>query len=415
VPTGVSVVIPSCRGAVAASATIASLDAQTLAPDRFEVVLVVNGPPAHDLRPFESMRRGFPRLRVRLLATSAASASLAWNLGVQTARMEWLTFLDDDDTVTPAFLSALLAEALPGVVPLAPIHDVHDDGTVDVSSALNSRIVARSGTTVAAGDLPQALGFNASKLIPTRWAKAVAYDLGMTNGQDIAYFAELSLHHDITFAVVAADAGAAYRRGISDTSMSRQGASFEFSIEQRLHVIERIDRTRRRTRRSRRDPADHLIGAQVHLMNRYLAGHPERWREAVDAVARLRLGWFPYRDLNRDLAERLVVVPDGIAASSRRRRELARCVARSTAPVDVLAVAEQRPARSWVRDFWLTSDRAQLEGRLLQESPSAIAAGGLDGLGAGARYREVIGTGSSRAVRRVATAIGAAIGARPDR
>jgi glycosyltransferase involved in cell wall biosynthesis len=296
---GASVVIPSFRGAAALEPTLAALAAQTLAPDRFEVVVVVNGPAALEREPFEALRARWPDHRMRLVLTETAGASLAWNIGVQASRMEWLTFVDDDDTTSPRFLEALLGAARPGIVPLTEIHDVHADGSVDESGSLNQRIRAVAGTTVAAARLPQACGFNASKLVPTRWAKAARYGTAMTNGQDVAYFGTLSLRHDIVFAVPADARDAAYLRGYSDTSMSRQALSFEFSIEQRLEVIETLDRERRGESRSRRAVADHLVKGQVSLMNRYLREHLDERQAVLDAIRRRNLSAFPYRALAR--------------------------------------------------------------------------------------------------------------------
>lgn len=388
---GVSVVIPSYRGPAALAETLLSLAAQTLDVRRFEAVVVVNGPAAADQAPFEELRRQVAPVRIRYLLTSTAGASLAWNLGVQAARMEWLTFLDDDDTVTASYLENLLELAVPGVVPLAQIHDRHPDGTLDTTTRLNTLIKRHAGATVSAGDLPQALGFNAAKLVPTRWAQAGAYDPRMTNGQDVAFFGTLSLHHDITFSVVAEETGAAYVRGVSGTSMSRQAASFDFSIEQRLHVVEALDRARLGSPRPRRAVAEHLVGAQVHLMNRYLVEHPDQRRVVLAAVAARRLSSFPYSSLNRDLATRLVVVDDGVAAPRRPAAELARLVTQWDEPVDVVAIARKRPPSSWVADFWRAESRRHLEGRWVGlELPLARAIAALDRIhGPTLPYREV--------------------------
>lgn len=305
-PAGVSVVIASYRGAESLTKSIASLDAQTLTPDRFEAVVVVNGPAARDLTPFEAMRRRFPRLAIRILATETAGASLAWNLGIQAAQMEWLTLLDDDDGLTPTFLGALLDLAGPGVVPLAEIHDVHADGRVERDSRLNSLIRRRAGRTVSGRDFPQAFGFNASKLIPAVWARGERYPHHLTNGQDVVFFGSLSQHHDVVFAVVHADSGAAYLRHVADRSMSRQPLSYDFSIEQRLDVVEILDRVRCASPLHRRRVAEHLIEGQVSLMKWYLIEHPERRADARASIAGRSLSTFPYRSLERTDATRLV-------------------------------------------------------------------------------------------------------------
>ena len=108
----VTVVIPTRDRPAGLAATLAALRAQTLAPDRFEVVVVDDGssPPARAADP------------VRLLRHEASRGpAAARNTGWRAARAPLVAFTDDDCTPAPGWLEALLAAAGDRVVVQGPV------------------------------------------------------------------------------------------------------------------------------------------------------------------------------------------------------------------------------------------------------------------------------------------------------
>ena len=91
----VSIVIPTYRRLPALRMAVASALDQTY--PNIEVVVVSDGPDA-DVR--AAMEGTDPRLRYVEMAVNSGPAE-ARNLGVRSSRGEWLTFLDDDDTMMP--------------------------------------------------------------------------------------------------------------------------------------------------------------------------------------------------------------------------------------------------------------------------------------------------------------------------
>ena len=98
----VSVVIPTNRGGPFLAAAVASLRAQTTAPD--EVILVDDGSPSPGLAEIARELGDVTYLR-----KAAGGISSARNMGVTRATSTWIALLDDDDLWHPDQLSAQLA------------------------------------------------------------------------------------------------------------------------------------------------------------------------------------------------------------------------------------------------------------------------------------------------------------------
>lgn len=303
---GVSVVIASYRDPAETLQTLESLAAQTLDPARFEVIVVVNGPHAYDTGPYKQFAHLHPHLQLRVIRTPLAGACHALNLGIEAARMNWLTFVDDDDTVSPGFLEGLLTVAGPGVIPLTTIDDVAGDGTVSKDNRINRQVAPHAGTVVRVEDCPRGISFNASKLIPTDWARHIRYDTHLRSGQDIAFYGALYLVYDFEFAVVPEHLGAVYHRALSDTSQSRRDLTFTFAVDERLDVIESLDRRIARANPRKRPVVNSLLRAQTLFIRRFLDANPERRTDVITAIRQRELRAFPWDLITRDAATYLV-------------------------------------------------------------------------------------------------------------
>ena len=102
----ISVVIPTHRRETRLAFALEALAAQTLAPERFEVVVVrsADTPAPHATAP-EGMQ-------VRFLVSERASRPGQRNLGIAAARGGLVAFTDDDCRPAPGWLEALLASGV---------------------------------------------------------------------------------------------------------------------------------------------------------------------------------------------------------------------------------------------------------------------------------------------------------------
>lgn len=114
----ISVIIPTyCPGDYLWEC-LTSLEKQTLDKQRFEVLLVLNG----DQDPYrEQIEEYIPAhdVSIRLYCSETSGVSNARNIGLDNARGEYITFIDDDDYVSPSYLEELLNKADEKVVSLS--------------------------------------------------------------------------------------------------------------------------------------------------------------------------------------------------------------------------------------------------------------------------------------------------------
>jgi GT2 family glycosyltransferase len=118
-PPDVSVVVPSHQRTRRLAALLDALAAQTLDPERFEIVVVHDdgpGPTADLLRTHPLARSG--RLHVHAVEPNTGSAARMRNIGWRAARAPLIASTDDDCRPDPAWLENLLAvaHANPGAI-----------------------------------------------------------------------------------------------------------------------------------------------------------------------------------------------------------------------------------------------------------------------------------------------------------
>ena len=308
----VTVMVTTCQGDTRIRTCLDSLAAQSLDPDTFEILVVQNGPPCATPQVVADFKAEHPRLRVRLVELSQAGLGHARNVGLQAARGTYVTYVDDDDWVTPSYLSGLLAHADVGVVPSALVSTVLDGAPdQDVTEPSLDNYATRSlmpfaGRTVTCDQLPAALSYNAGKLLHTSVARLVRYDESLGSGEDFIYWLTLLTLHPFRLRIAEVEDDAVYCRSIRETSLGRQGVSYDFMVSQRLdclEALERIDQSEpvpaRVARRMRR--------GQVRRINAYLAARPDEHARVVDDVRRRGLRQMPWHVLNRGLGRDLAI------------------------------------------------------------------------------------------------------------
>ena len=105
----ISVIIPSYKPQEYLWECLNSVCEQTLEKEKFEVVLVLNG----CNEPFHSQIKDFisqhPDIRWTYIQTDIPGVSNARNMALDVAKGEFITFLDDDDYLSPSCLEEMLS------------------------------------------------------------------------------------------------------------------------------------------------------------------------------------------------------------------------------------------------------------------------------------------------------------------
>ena len=104
----ISVVVPTYNRAGNLAALLASLEAQTIGPARFELIIVDDGS-QDETAPTLAQLASHSPLRLRTIRTPNHGAASARNTGWRSAAADVVAFLDDDCVAAPGWLAAGLA------------------------------------------------------------------------------------------------------------------------------------------------------------------------------------------------------------------------------------------------------------------------------------------------------------------
>lgn len=304
---GVSVIIPSYLGSDRIAVCLQSLVEQTLDGASFEIILIINGVDDGTYKIASMLREANPENQIRILYQPHASAGSARNRGIEAARFEYVTFVDDDDYVGPKFLERLLAAASPNCVSISPIVNVDTDGNLNASNAVNVQISARGTKKFNFKSVSTFLGLNACKLIPTKAIKRLRYSETLRSGEDVCFMAQLAVENSFDALVATTEASGSYFRILRDESISRQPLNFDFAVIQRLEVIQQLESQKTWNSSVNDVLLTGLIKSQANFIKRYLDENPKERHQVVEAIDAMNLKDFPWSLINAGNARGLVV------------------------------------------------------------------------------------------------------------
>ena len=240
---GVSVIMATYKGAGRILRALRSVAAQSLDPALFEILIIRNGPEDGTAAVVDDFARAHPALNIRQLLSEPAGAGRARNLGMAAARFDHMTFLDDDDLLSPDFLRELHALADGRSIIFSQIIDFDDEG--EKESLVNTRLLEGFGdrARIKAAEAPgaaTALTMTCIKLFPSFMGDQVQYDPDLRNGEDVVYWTEILAHFDPDLVLCPPEHRAIYYRENRQDSVSRQALSYQFNVLDRIEVAKRI-------------------------------------------------------------------------------------------------------------------------------------------------------------------------------
>lgn len=301
---GVSVIVASHDSEELLRACLASLEAQTIHASLIEWVLVFNGPNREALRGVsESFGRDVDVVR---LEVEEANVSIARNQGIDASTRQYVTFLDEDDTFSPTYVERLFEQALPNRIVIADIQDRSPSGEA-LPSPLHREFERLTGQDTTYEQMSQLLTLNACKLVPAVYAKQVRYEPTLRSGEDVVYFSTLFSTYTPEVKMLPSGTDAIYYRQVRERSVSRQAVSQDFSVDQRLSVIKRLDAIPTKEASVRRF-IERKIDAQTSMMSLFYETVPEQRDHIRTLVREAALRYFSFSILNQHAAERGIVI-----------------------------------------------------------------------------------------------------------
>lgn len=133
----ISIIIPSYRPEEYLYECLEAIRNQTLNQNEFETLVVLNGckePYFEQIQKYINVHSS----NIRLLQTDVPGVSNARNIGIEAARGEYLTFVDDDDIVSPTYLEDLLEVSSPTCVGCANSFAFVDDVSEQIPNFISN-------------------------------------------------------------------------------------------------------------------------------------------------------------------------------------------------------------------------------------------------------------------------------------
>lgn len=115
----ISVIIPSYKPKDYLWECLDSLYNQTMSKNDFEVILVLNGCKEPHHSEILKYKESHSEMNLIYLQTDYGNASNARNMGLKIFKGDYVTFIDDDDYVSPSYLQELYDNVSPDVVSVA--------------------------------------------------------------------------------------------------------------------------------------------------------------------------------------------------------------------------------------------------------------------------------------------------------
>lgn len=236
----ISVIVPTCQPGEYLWECLESLGNQTIPLSDYEVLIVLNGketPWRNEIDKFISDNKMY---NFTLLYTPQLGVSNARNIALDNAKGEYVTFIDDDDFVSSAYLEELYSKASPEIISLCyPLSFV--DGTEkylpyyitkDYNKYFNdSPVVFTKPRRFFAGPV--------YKLIHKTIIGNRRFDVRFKNGEDSLFMFLIS---DKIRLVDFTSKLAVYYRRVRANSASAKGKELSYTIRNRFLLIKEYSR-----------------------------------------------------------------------------------------------------------------------------------------------------------------------------
>lgn len=192
----ISVIIPTYEPRAYLWECLDSLVAQTFSKDDFEVLLVLNGcsePYKSNIEAYIEKRKEI--INIRFTQTDIPGVSNARNIALDNATGEYITFLDDDDYVSPSYLEELYAKVSPNTISLCYPYAFNDGNPeVQLSYGITDayEYCIKNSCDSISSRVRKYFSGPWMKLIPMSFIQERRFDVRFKNGEDCIFMFLLS-------------------------------------------------------------------------------------------------------------------------------------------------------------------------------------------------------------------------------
>lgn len=301
---GVSVVVPTHKSEKHIETLLDSLKQQSLDYKLFETIFIINGEEDNTPSIIKEFQKNNPEMNI-VLTESEKGASNARNKGILEAGRKYTTFIDDDDYISQKYLEKFLEHAKPDRIVIGNFLDVDEDTGMVKEPYFGEALRSQKGEIENPyTNIASILVMMANKLIPTEYVKDNLFNVNLTSGEDIVYYISLYVKNDFEFYILDKDEEAIYYRLLRSNSISRQDTNYEFNVDDRLKVINELNKFLALTdNQDLQDLIKSSAISQVLFVNKYLEENPDNLKNVMYDIAEYDFEYFPYKYLNEDVDE----------------------------------------------------------------------------------------------------------------
>lgn len=180
----ISVIVPSYKPNDYIVECLDSLCSQTIGKDKYEIIIILNGCNQPYRQNIETYIESHSDFYICLIQTDIAGVSNARNIGIEAACGEYLTFIDDDDIVSPTYLASLLDVSTPTCVGCANSYAFENDISEYKSNFLSKAFVQCKGKPFTLFGFRQFLSPPWAKLIHRDFVVDVRFPVSLRKSED---------------------------------------------------------------------------------------------------------------------------------------------------------------------------------------------------------------------------------------
>lgn len=303
---GISIIVPVYNNYDFLKECLDSIENQIITDAKYEVIFVLNGIFKEELEYLTN--KLFEDLEILILINDEASAGSARNLGMHSAKYSHITFVDVDDYISEQYVQANYNLIKNDTITISQIHDV-DENTIVKDNFINLEVIKNEKpANVSILKLNRVSSITVCKVIPKGMAILQQFRGHLKSGEDTVFYSELFVNNRPKLKVVPLNDNAIYYRRITKNSISRKKSSYDFSVSQRIDILEILDELLSKV--SNPTLLKFLktkYNAQISFMNRYLHDSPEEQKKVVEMIKLMSFNHFSFSRLNNGLAKMLVI------------------------------------------------------------------------------------------------------------
>ena len=188
----VSVIIPSYKPSDYLWDCLDSLTLQTIPSEDFEILVILNGCKDPYYTDISVYINNHLNNNIRLIQTDVSGVSNARNIGLDVANGEYITFIDDDDVVSPTYLACLLGVSSPTCIGCANSYAFFNDISEKKTNFMSKAYEACKGTPFSLYAYRKFLSPPVIKMIHKDIIGKARFPLNIRKSEDSVFCLELS-------------------------------------------------------------------------------------------------------------------------------------------------------------------------------------------------------------------------------